>query len=94
LTGRGGSECIFSFDSDSNCHQWYLIPLVSYFLFAEVIECVPDTISIDSLKRNDPEFTNLKTFFAQHFGSQGSNELCNAKANFVESLAVSYDSST
>jgi hypothetical protein len=21
LTGRGGSECIFSFDSDSNCHQ-------------------------------------------------------------------------
>jgi hypothetical protein len=54
-----------------------------------VIECVPDTISIDSLKRNDPDFTDLKSFFAQHFGSQGSNVLHDAKANFVESLAVS-----
>lgn len=55
-----------------------------------VIECVPDTISIDSLKRNDPEFTDLKSFFNQHFGSQGPTVLQDAKANFVESLAVSY----
>ncbi|KAL3779168.1 hypothetical protein HJC23_002019 [Cyclotella cryptica] len=53
-----------------------------------IIECVPDTISIDSLKRNDPDFTDLKSFYTQHFGSQGSNALCNAKANFVESLAA------
>ena len=50
---------------------------------------MPDTISIDSLKRNDPEFVDLKSFFTQHFGPPGSNELCDAKANFVESLAVS-----
>ncbi|KAL7472785.1 hypothetical protein ACHAXS_013146 [Conticribra weissflogii] len=53
-----------------------------------IIECVPDTISIDSLKRNDPDFTDLKSFFAQHFGPPGSDSLCNAKANFVESLAA------
>jgi len=53
-----------------------------------VIECVPDTISIDSLKRNDPDFTSLKSFFEQHFGRPGSDELANAKANFVESLAA------
>jgi len=53
-----------------------------------IIECVPDTISIDSLKRNDPDFTDLKSFFAQHFGPPGSDSLCDAKANFVESLAA------
>ncbi|KAL7548993.1 hypothetical protein ACHAWF_012261 [Thalassiosira exigua] len=53
-----------------------------------IIECVPDTISIDSLKRNDPDFTTLKSFFEQHFGGPGSAELANANANFVESLAA------
>lgn len=53
-----------------------------------IIECVPDTISIDSLKRNDPNFTDLKSFFHQHFGSQGPSVLQDAKANFVESLAA------
>lgn len=47
------------------------------------------TISIDSLKRNDPDFTSFKSFFEQHFGRPGSDELADAKANFVESLAVS-----
>jgi len=53
-----------------------------------IIECVPDTISIDSLKRNDPNFTSLKSFFGRHFGRLGPDELANAKANFVESLAA------
>ena len=53
-----------------------------------IIECVPDTISLDSLKRNDPDFTDLKNFFEQHFGPPGSDELADAKANFVESLAA------
>jgi len=53
-----------------------------------IIECVPDTISLDSLKRNDPEFTDLKNFFEQHFGPPGSDRLADAKANFVESLAA------
>jgi phosphatidylinositol kinase/protein kinase (PI-3 family) len=47
---------------------------------------VPDTISLDSLKKNDPTFTNLRNFFHSHFGS--GEELASAKANFVESLAA------
>lgn len=51
-----------------------------------IIEAIPDTISIDSLKRNDPNFTSLAQFFADHFG-EGTDEYMDAKANFIESLA-------
>ena len=54
---------------------------------AGLIEAIPDTISIDSLKRNDPNFTNLRNFFMDHYG-EGTEELSDAKANFVESLAA------
>ena len=53
-----------------------------------VMEAIPDTISIDSLKRNDKNFTTLKDFYERHFGSPGCDEHANAKANFVESLAA------
>jgi phosphatidylinositol 4-kinase B len=54
-----------------------------------IMEAIPDTISIDSLKRNTPHFTSLKDFFFSHFGSSSSpNELADARANFVESLAA------
>jgi len=52
-----------------------------------IIEAIPDTISLDSLKRNDPSFTDLQDFFTRHFGPIGSNPYADAKANFVESLA-------
>ena len=52
-----------------------------------IIEAIPDTISIDSLKRNDPSYTNLRDFFVQHYG-EGTEDLSDAKANFVESLAA------
>ncbi len=35
------------------------------------------------------KFSDLRSFFMQHFGHPGSDELADAKANFVESLAVS-----
>mmetsp|Transcript_22630 Transcript_22630/g.49415 ORF Transcript_22630/g.49415 Transcript_22630/m.49415 type:complete len:1318 (-) Transcript_22630:180-4133(-) len=54
---------------------------------AGLIEAIPDTISIDSLKKNDAEFTNLNDFFKNHYG-EGTPELSDAKANFVESLAA------
>lgn len=52
-----------------------------------IIEAVPDTISIDSLKKNDPDYIDLKTFFDTHFGPPGSEAFAGAKASFVESLA-------
>ncbi len=33
-----------------------------------LIEAIPDTISIDALKRGDPHFTTLNDFFVRHFG--------------------------
>ena len=53
-----------------------------------IIEAIPDTISIDSLKKNDPNYSDLKGFFEKHFGPPGSDEYEGAKANFVESLAA------
>lgn len=51
-----------------------------------IIEAIPDTISLDSLKRNDPNFESLKTFFERHF--EEGEDIADAKANFVESLAA------
>jgi phosphatidylinositol 4-kinase B len=52
-----------------------------------IIEAIPDTISIDSLKKNDPNYTTLNDFFLSHYG-ENTEELAGAKANFVESLAA------
>ena len=51
-----------------------------------IIEAIPDTISIASLKKNDPTYTSLAQFFLDHFDEGEDRE--NAKANFVESLAA------
>ena len=61
------------------------------YLCVHLICVYISTISIDSLKRNDPNFTSLKSFFELHFGQPGTDELADAKANFVESLAVSIE---
>ena len=55
---------------------------------AGVIEAVSDSISIDSLKRNYPNYTSLSNFFVDHFGLPGSDGHAGAKANFVESMAA------
>lgn len=52
-----------------------------------VMEAIPDTISLDSLKRNDPNYTGLRDFFHSHFG-ENTEDLADAKANFMESLAA------
>jgi phosphatidylinositol 4-kinase B len=52
-----------------------------------IVECVPDTISLDSLKRNDPNFVDLNTFFHSFFGDN-VEDLADANSNFVESLAA------
>jgi phosphatidylinositol 4-kinase B len=51
-----------------------------------IIEAIPDTISIASLKKNDPSCPNLKDFFVSYFVEV--DELADAKANFCESLAA------
>mmetsp|Transcript_20567 Transcript_20567/g.58459 ORF Transcript_20567/g.58459 Transcript_20567/m.58459 type:complete len:1294 (+) Transcript_20567:63-3944(+) len=51
-----------------------------------IIEAIPDTISIASLKKNDPNYTTLRDFFHTFFDH--SDDLAAAKANFCESLAA------
>jgi len=53
-----------------------------------LIEAIPDTISLSSLKGNIPEYVDLKSFFIDHFGPPDSDDHAQAKANFVESLAA------
>lgn len=53
---------------------------------AGIIEAIPDTISLDSLKRNGPNFSGLRKFFETHFVDP--KEFANARASFVESLAA------
>jgi phosphatidylinositol 4-kinase len=52
-----------------------------------IIEAIPDTISIDSLRKKLPE-SDLKNFFELQFGEPGTDCYENARANFVESLAA------
>ena len=50
-------------------------------------EMVPDTVSIDSLKRNHPSVNgDLVKFFVHRFGSPGSKTYRRAQMNFVESM--------
>eukprot|EP01029_Cantina_marsupialis_P012364 TRINITY_DN2727_c0_g3_i1.p1 TRINITY_DN2727_c0_g3~~TRINITY_DN2727_c0_g3_i1.p1 ORF type:complete len:708 (+),score=200.75 TRINITY_DN2727_c0_g3_i1:306-2126(+) len=55
-----------------------------------VMEAVPDTISIDALKKNDKHFVNLHEFYVRHFGDgdENSKGFKNARKNFLESLAA------
>ena len=42
---------------------------------AGLIQAVPNTVSIDSLKRKDQEFTTLGDFFERRWGPLGDNTL-------------------
>lgn len=53
--------------------------------FYEKIQAVPDTVSLDALKRHAPHLA-LQDFFLRHFGRRGT--LWQARANFVESCAA------
>ena len=53
-----------------------------------VVEAIPDTISLDSLKRNDGQYTRLLDFFLRHYGGINSTAFRQARRNFVKSMAA------
>ncbi|KAK1944762.1 Phosphatidylinositol 4-kinase [Phytophthora citrophthora] len=53
-----------------------------------LIEAVPDTVSLDSLKRNDPGYTTLLDFYTRLHGDKETTGFSRAQRNFVESLAA------
>ena len=57
---------------------------------AGLIQAIPDTMSLDSLKKNDPNYTTLTAWFEQQFkwGVRGPDRLRVARTNFARSLAA------
>ena len=82
-------RCMATILADARVPTWlYPYDIVALSFRGGVMEAIPDTISIDSLRKNHPHFTDLKHFFEEHFGQPGSDSYENSKANFVESLAA------
>ncbi|ETW08456.1 hypothetical protein H310_01036 [Aphanomyces invadans] len=55
---------------------------------AGLVEAIADTISLDSLKKNDPEFVSLQDFYSRRFGDPSSSTGLAAQKAFVESMAA------
>ncbi|ETW06527.1 hypothetical protein, variant [Aphanomyces invadans] len=53
-----------------------------------LIEAVPDTVSLDSLKKNDPDYKSLLDFYERYFGSRSGSRFKRARVHFVQSLAA------
>ena len=53
-----------------------------------LIEAIPDTVSLDALRRNDSHYTTLADFFERLFAQRGPSALEKARQCFVESLAA------
>jgi len=51
------------------------------------IEVVPDAISIDAIKRRNPECPTLSSYFIRTYGDRHTPSFKTAQRNFVESLA-------
>lgn len=82
-------KCMATILANGRVPVWlYPYDIVAISFRGGIMEAIPDTISIDSLRKNHPHFTDMKHFFEEHFGKPGSDSYENAKANFVESLAA------
>jgi len=55
---------------------------------AGLIETITDAVSVHSLKKNTPNFTNLRNYFIQKFGPPESPPFKTAQNNFVTSMAA------
>ena len=52
-----------------------------------LIEAIPDTVSLDVLRRRDARYVSLMDFFERFFGPEGSQPFIKARTNFMRSLA-------
>jgi hypothetical protein len=53
-----------------------------------VIEAIPDTVSLDALRRRVHRYTSLKDFFVRFYGGVRTEEFYDARRNFIISLAT------
>lgn len=52
-----------------------------------IIEAIPDTVSLDVLRRRVPAYTSLIDFYERFYGDRTSNVFLAARDNFIKSLA-------
>ena len=60
---------------------------LSLSLTSGLIEAIPDTVSLDALKKKDSQYTTLSDFFERFFGIEGSLTFTTARDRFISSLA-------
>ncbi len=53
-----------------------------------LIECIPDTVSLDALRRSDKRYISLLNFFEKFYGKRLTFEFYEAQDNFIVSLAT------
>mmetsp|Transcript_10714 Transcript_10714/g.16165 ORF Transcript_10714/g.16165 Transcript_10714/m.16165 type:complete len:343 (-) Transcript_10714:127-1155(-) len=81
-------HCMATILSRARVPVWlYPYDIMALSFRGGIMEAIPDTISIDSLRKKHPDL-DLKAFFELQFGEPNSDTYENAKANFVESLAA------
>ena len=52
-----------------------------------IVEVVPNSISIDQIKRKNKNITSLVDFYKNYFGPINSKKYKNAIQNYIQSLA-------
>eukprot|EP01133_Synstelium_polycarpum_P012807 gene12807-15029_t len=52
-----------------------------------LIETVPDSTSLDTLKKKCPDYTSITNYFISAYGDKKSKRFIRAQTNFIESLA-------
>ena len=52
-----------------------------------IIEAIPDTVSLDVLRRRVPQYTTLIDFYERFYGDRDSPVFLAARENFLKSLA-------
>eukprot|EP01132_Coremiostelium_polycephalum_P007579 gene7579-9320_t len=73
----------------SNLPLWlrpYLVIATGYD--SGLIETVPDSMSVDTLKKKVTAFTTLSDYFIRCYGDRKSKSFIKAQTNFIESLAA------
>lgn len=69
--------------------DFYLRPydIVSLSVDSGVIEAIPDTVSLDVLRRRTSNYISLKDFYERYFGLEDTASYQIARRNFIRSLA-------
>jgi len=77
-------NCISNVLAKANILIWlYPYDIIALTHRAGIIEAIPDTISIDSLRKNYPNFTDLKSFYVELYDRHNGNILLTHRGHLI-----------